>query len=107
MSTKETGGPAFPCSENGTSHTTAMAAMLQLPETVSTDEKDKVYIQTKANAIQGMTLRDYLAAKAMQGIYARIGGSASAGNNHDGLLDHVAEDAYAMADAMIAARGGS
>jgi hypothetical protein len=56
---------------------------------------------------EGMTLRDYFAAKAIQSIYARLGGSSSAGNNHDGLLTHMAEDAYAMADAMLTARGES
>ena len=51
----------------------------------------------------GMTLRDYFAAKAMQGIIA------AAGDCH-GEVDFedktVAENAYAMADAMLAARKG-
>jgi len=42
----------------------------------------------------GMTLRDYFAAKAMQGIL------------FEGLDEsETAKNAYAMADAMIAARG--
>ncbi|MEB0133443.1 hypothetical protein [Pseudomonas sp. CCI2.4] len=52
----------------------------------------------------GMTLRDFFAAKAMQAIYTRLGGSPSAGNNHDGGLTYIAEASYSMADAMIAAR---
>jgi hypothetical protein len=42
----------------------------------------------------GMTLRDYFAAKAMQGICARVQWSYSG----------AAEDAYAYADAMLKAR---
>lgn len=103
MSTKETGGPAFPCSENGTSHTIAMAAMLQLPETASTDEKDKVYIQTKANAMQGMSLRDYFAAQALQGTLAspQIKGNSDLDNWR---YADFAQFAYSLADAMLAAR---
>lgn len=47
----------------------------------------------------GMTLRDYFAAKALQGILADE-------RNHEGSSwVHVAESAYAVADAMVAARG--
>lgn len=52
----------------------------------------------------GMTLRDYFAAKAMQSIYLRLGGSPMA-CNRDGTLDMTASHAYQMADAMIAERG--
>jgi hypothetical protein len=46
----------------------------------------------------GMTLRDYMAAKAMQGMFC-----------HDTSFvkewqDQAAQDAYAMADAMLKAR---
>ncbi|MZR63824.1 hypothetical protein [Alcanivorax sp. DP30] len=49
------------------------------------------------NDQEGMTLRDYFAAKAMQGAIA---------NPHSPAPDweRVAEHAYAMADAMLAAR---
>ena len=46
---------------------------------------------------EGMTLRDYFAAKAMQGNMA----------NHNYVVtewQNAAEDAYSMADAMIAER---
>ena len=97
MSSKDNGGPAFPCSENGTSHTIAMAAMLELPDTATADEKDKVYISTKAIAMQGMSLRDYFAAKAVQGFCAD---SETSGRNGW----EIAEEAYEIADAMLAAR---
>ena len=98
MSNQNNGGPAFPSSENGTSHTIAMAAMLQLPENASTDEKDKIYIQTKAKAMQGMSLRDYFAAKAMQGICSHA--------DTWGLISNekIAAASYDLADAMLAAR---
>lgn len=50
-----------------------------------------------AQATGGMTLRDYFAAQAMQGICAS-GPSISFTN------DRIAEEAYAMADAMLRAR---
>ncbi len=45
----------------------------------------------------GMTLRDYFAAKAMQGMLAENGGGAFTN-------DDVAEWAYHLADAMLKAR---
>lgn len=56
----------------------------------------------------GMTLRDYFAAKAMQGFLAeaanpRFGSSAEPPNAAH--WPGFASDAYALADAMLAARG--
>ena len=50
---------------------------------------------------QGMTLRDYFAAKAMQGIFA-----SNTEHDHadEHIFDAVAEAAYLQADAMLAAR---
>jgi len=46
---------------------------------------------------QGMTLRDYFAAKAMQGLLAAWG-------EHDVTeFSEIASDAYRLADAMLAA----
>lgn len=47
----------------------------------------------------GMTLRDYFAAKAMQGLCSTLGSSNA--STYWGVL---AIDAYEMADAMIKAR---
>ena len=41
----------------------------------------------------GMTLRDYMAAKAMQALI-----------DNDGLFSEIPTQAYALADAMLAAR---
>ena len=46
-------------------------------------------------ASSGMTLRDYFAAKAMQGLLAGT-------TTNDGLK--IVKDAYALADAMLKAR---
>lgn len=70
----ETGGPAFPMSVKGQS--------------------------TSHEA--GMTLRDYFAAKAMQGIAAR-----GVQNTNGDIIKFIADDAYRLADAMLKARGES
>jgi len=53
--------------------------------------KDMPY---SADDNKGMTLRDYFAAKAMQGIYARVNWQCA----------DVAQRAYELADAMMEAR---
>lgn len=50
--------------------------------------------------VSGMQLRDYFAAKAMSGWLASYGENAAV------KIDHVAEFAYKVADAMLVARGG-
>jgi len=74
---KETGGAAFP-NEGGSGHLW----------------NDK-----------GMTLRDYFAAKAMQGCLAYSHVSPQWGNFHENCTPNkVAAYAYLMADAMLEAR---
>lgn len=50
----------------------------------------------------GLSVRDYFAAKAMQAIYMRLGGSP-ADDDRESML-HTARYAYAQADAMLIAR---
>jgi hypothetical protein len=51
--------------------------------------------------VNGMTLRDYFAAKAMQGILAH----PLRGNASNGFIQHAAaREAYEIADAMLEAR---
>lgn len=55
----------------------------------------------------GMTLRDYLAAKAMNGYLANPWQAKEfddTGDSSGGQMRIVAEISYAMADAMLAAR---
>lgn len=68
MSTENTGGPAFPTSD--------------------WDENDRAY------KMHGMTLRDYFAAMAMQGIQSRVNWS----------IEAIADLAYKQADEMLKAR---
>jgi hypothetical protein len=74
MSNTNTGGPAFPV--------------------------QSVYIEDQATNSHGMTLRDYFAAKAMQGIIA----SEQLGDENFATLEMYARDAYKYADAMLKAR---
>ena len=67
---KDTGGSAFPAFEFQQNYSQMMA-------------------------VGGMTLRDYFAAKAMQGLLAGT-------STNDGLK--IVRDAYALADAMLKAR---
>jgi hypothetical protein len=73
MSDTNTGGPAFPC------------------------EWD--YIGSKREAANGMTLRDYFAAKAMQSFTADVGWKSD-----QQWFEEIAEGAYRQADAMLKAR---
>jgi len=76
MNSKELGGPAFPVHPD-------MAAQLGC-------------VPSSSDA--GMSLRDYFAAKAMQGITSTLSGTAPV------LYDAIADDAYTIADAMLKAR---
>lgn len=59
--------------------------------------KNEPAFPTHLNLTQGMTLRDYFAAKAMTGLLtAEIVGEYS--------NEHVAEISYRIADAMLKAR---
>ena len=78
MSNTNTGGPAFPVNE---------------------------YVQHNGLTIgvqEGMTLRDYFAAKAMQGMMTSARYTGIIGVNN---YEHsIANQAYQMADAMLKAR---
>lgn len=58
--------------------------------------RDKAYILARAEAVGGMTLRDYFAAKAMQGF--------AADPNTNGEPYLIAKVAYDWADALLKAR---
>ena len=82
---KEDGGPAFPAPE---------AAKARFGD-------------SNPDAFLGMSLRDYLAAKAMQGYLANAWQAQeldSLGESAAQQIATVAEISYAMADAMLAAR---
>lgn len=54
---------------------------------------------------EGMTLRDYFAAKVMLGTFSS-GARFTIGTNHVGEMAMMAKSFYAMADAMIEFRKG-
>ena len=74
---KDNGGPAFPVAE----------------------VFDERRVEVTQYGSAGMTLRDYFAAKAMQGmLYERIKIEG------DATVSNLARDCYRMADAMLAER---
>lgn len=84
---QKTGGPAFPVETK--------------LNPISNEADD---YQTQDNHITqfaGMTLRDYYAAKAMQGILSNPG---QLDNVNEAAASWVARDAYLVADAMLKAR---
>lgn len=52
---------------------------------------------------EGMTLRDYFAAKLMPAVIGSLNGPVT-GEEYPGDFDHYAECSYRMADAMLRAR---
>lgn len=91
-----TGGTAFPMQDPQAIHAYASGRVAGLTDT---DERDRVYMAARAEAVGGMTLRDYFAAKAMQGICAHPDTWGQA-------TDGIAMQAYEVADAMLKAREG-
>jgi hypothetical protein len=81
MNNTNTGGPAFP--------------------NASIKTKEGIDVWGEG----GMTLRDYFAAKAMPSVYTDYCESANVIGFEENWRDGVALDAYAMADAMLKARG--
>ena len=67
-----------------------------------------VYIEDQETNSRGMTLRDYFAAKAMQGMFVTAIDWIPTGKKADEeslkIYKDLAFDAYAMADAMLKAR---
>jgi len=49
-------------------------------------------------------LLDKFAGQAMQSLILRLAGGPGIGNDHDGLLTHLAGEAFAMAKAMMKVR---
>ena len=88
MSKGKDGGPAFP---QDYEHTKAAILTHQAGE-ISAEQ-----LLHCARQLRGMTLRDYFAAEAMQGmVSAEFAGNVT--------TDYWAEEAYKVADAMLKAR---
>ena len=93
-----TGGSAFPMQEPQAIHSYAMA---QVEGITDADERDRAYTAARAQAVGGMTLRDYFAAKAMQAYFT----DPNVGFGSD-VVEAGARAAYRIADAMLKAREG-
>jgi len=59
----------------------------------------------KSEGYSGMSLRDYFAAKAMQSIIGRLGGSPLVSSKEQDIFPMMAEESYKYADAMLKQRG--
>lgn len=77
MSTKPDGGPAF-------------------PQSLTSDNMGGLHVSYDAVDGVGMLLRDYFAAKAMQGLVSN--------EEYAGDRDALSRRAYELADAMLAER---
>lgn len=53
---------------------------------------------------EGITIRDYFAAKAMQSVITRLGGRPLCDVNEQDTFNMVAEESYKYADAMLKQR---
>lgn len=95
------GGTAFPMQDPQAIHAYAQGKVAHLPES-DVAERDRVYMAARAQAVGGMTLRDYFAAKAMQGQLASFPSDAEPAE----FTARIAVDAYLIADAMLKAREG-
>ena len=62
-------------------------------------DESKIVVHYDAESDDGMTLRDYFAARALQGWYSETGGLP-----HEDNLSGYAAHFYRMADAMLKAR---
>lgn len=102
------GGPAFPA--NDAQHAHAIACAAEDMFTGTNEERERVYIKARGEAMRGMSLRDYFAAHAnADDVLAalddlgRSGGLSQAST----CMERNAIARYAHADAMIKARSAS
>jgi hypothetical protein len=71
------------------------------------EEQQNAFPALHLDAHQGMTLRDYFAAKAMQGLFSSMGEitkSWSAMARDIPLKDYISDYSYEIADAMLKQR---
>ena len=93
----ETGGTAFPMQDPVAIHAYATARIAHMGGEPD-EERERAYVAARAEAVGGMTLRDYFAAKAMQ--------SYLLDKDRDSFtFEQWAQASYEMADAMLKARG--
>lgn len=96
------GGPAFPMQDSQAIHAYAIAKVQGLAES---SERDQQYMKARAEAIGGMSLRDYYAGQALTGLLHFWTMTCSlTGEIRDPKTPELAKQAFEMADAMLKAR---
>ncbi|WP_104012255.1 hypothetical protein [Burkholderia anthinoferrum] len=98
MDNTKHGGPAFPIADAQSVHRIGTAAIEGITDSA---ERDRLYTEATAHACAGMTLRDYFAARAMRPL------TLSMKSARDEEMRGMAREAYAIADAMLRARGAA
>lgn len=108
--TRKDGGTAFPMQDPQAIHAYAQAAT-EAAKHDNVEDRDQTYLAARAEAVSGMSLRDYFAAKAMQAGLSTLQNPSAVDAivNRASLLgveveQMFADDSYRMADAMLAAR---
>ncbi|MDN6885325.1 hypothetical protein QMO14_17095 [Variovorax sp. CAN2819] len=102
-----TGGPAFPVSDMQSAHATAMAASVGIEDATA---RERAYILARAEAVIGMTMRDYFAAQASeQDVQAALEDLGQTGALYFAKtsMERHAIARYAHADAMLKVRAAS
>lgn len=107
MSEKKDGGSAFPVNDAASVHMVAIAAVQGVSDPA---ERDRLYTEAAGRAAEGMTLRDYFAAKALVGLFAQEANPRSGIDvepfraDKPEHIEGVAKISYMLADAMLRAR---
>lgn len=106
---RKDGGTAFPMQDPQAIHAYANAAT-EAAKHVNVEDRDQTYIAARAEAIGGMSLRDYFAAKAIPVAAEQFSRFVDPDEPDLGMFlspdgyEHAARAAYALADAMLAER---
>lgn len=93
MSKEDNSGAAFP---------TKGGMVFYVPDHIQDSVKKE--IDALKRETEGMTLRDYFAAKALAALISVVPGGTSMGVSHPETNGGLAKASYAMADAMLEAR---
>lgn len=107
--TRKDGGTAFPMQDPQAIHAYAQAAT-EAANHERVEDRDQSYIAARAEAVSGLSIRDYFAARALPIAADRFKRLADAHYPEEGLFLHpdgfeaAARAAYSLADAMLAAR---
>lgn len=102
---KQDGGTAFPMQDPQAIHAYAQAATDKACAD-NVDDRDRIYISARAEAVGGMSIRDYFAAKAIQPfmVWALDQPHFQDYDSAAKAAAGYAKSAYLIADAMIAER---